>query len=90
MGAQGNGNPVVNIGPLGVVVHLLGNHGYPRHKAERFCEVLENECLGKFSGFFSPVHLLLFDRLTKIKVNPKGAKMNCPVSELTERGSYQT
>ena len=43
MSSQGHLNLVVNVEPLGGMVHLVGPDGDPGHEPERFVEVVKDE-----------------------------------------------
>ncbi|KAG1238892.1 hypothetical protein G6F68_018739 [Rhizopus microsporus] len=45
MRGQRHIHPVVDVGPLRVVVQLFREHGHPRHEAERRVEIREAEAL---------------------------------------------
>src|SRR5207302_3948125 len=43
VGGQRHFDVLVDIEPLGMVIHLFSNQGRPRHEAEGLVEILENE-----------------------------------------------
>jgi hypothetical protein len=54
MGTESERDFVVGVGPLGVVVHFLGDEGHAGHEREGFAEIPEHEGSGELVIFFLP------------------------------------
>ena len=54
VGVEGYVDGVVNVGPVGVVVHFFGSEGYAGHECEGFGKVFELEAFLEGVIFFGP------------------------------------